>query len=170
MTISYKVIDNFLNETDLIKLENTIMMSTHFPWYYNDCINTEGDEFFQFTYAFVKVNGEPNCSEDMMNLLEPFRKKLKIDDLLRVKVNLVTKTDKIVEHGMHTDRGWDYRSKGKEKTGIFYLNTCDGYTKLENGEKIESKRNRYLEFNCNTKHSGSSCTDEKRRVVINFNY
>jgi len=164
MTISYKVIDNFLNETDLKKLEDMIMLD-YMPWYFNDFINRKGDEFFQFTYGFVKMSGEPNCSDAMMSILEPFRLKLKVNNFLRVKANLTTKTNKIVEHGMHTDT-----DESKGKTGIFYLNTCNGYTKLENGEKIISKKNRYLEFDCNTKHSGSSCTDEKRRVVINFNY
>ena len=36
--------------------------------------------------------------------------------------------------------------------------------------KIYSEENKYIEFNSKTKHSGSSCTDKKIRVVINFNY
>lgn len=162
--VEYKVIDNFLNEHDLKKLEDMVM-SAYMPWYFNDFINVDGDEFFQFIYGFIRIGGEPNCDEFMMNLLEPFRLKLKVNSFQRVKANLATKTNKIFEHGMHTDR-----SNAKGKTGVFYLNTCNGYTKLENGKKIKSKRNRYVEFDCNTRHSGSSCTDKKRRVVINFNY
>ena len=169
MNVKHKVIDNFLNEDDLKKLEDTVL-SGYMPWYFNDHVNIEGDDYFQFVYGFVKAGGELNCNEFMMSLLEPFRLKLKIDYFQRVKANLSPKTEKIVEHGMHTDRSGEWANYGMKKTGIFYLNTCDGYTKLENGKKIKSKRNRYVEFNCTTKHTGSSCTDEKRRIVINFNY
>ena len=51
-----------------------------------------------------------------------------------------------------------------------HLNTCDGYTVFKNGEKVESVANRYIEFDSNLMHSGTSTTDSKRRVVINFNY
>ena len=36
--------------------------------------------------------------------------------------------------------------------------------------QIKSEENKYVEFDCNLKHTGSTSTDEKRRIVINFNY
>tara|TARA_R100000995_G_scaffold80134_1_gene51692 strand:+ start:2460 stop:3002 length:543 start_codon:yes stop_codon:yes gene_type:complete len=164
MNVEHKVIDNFLDKNNLEKLEDQVM-SAYMPWYFNDHVNIKGDDHFQFVYGFVHPGGEPNCNEFMMNLLEPFAVKLKVKNFHRVKANLSTKTNKLIEHGMHTDR-----RNMKGKTGIFYLNTCNGYTRLENGVKIKSKKNRFVEFDCNTRHTGSSCTDQKRRVVINFNY
>ena len=55
-------------------------------------------------------------------------------------------------------------------TSIFYVNTNNGYTKFEDGTKVESVANRMLTFPANMKHIGTSCTDEQTRVVINFNY
>ena len=55
-------------------------------------------------------------------------------------------------------------------TSIFYVNTNNGYTKFEDGTKVESVANRMVIFPSNMKHIGTSCTDEKTRVVINFNY
>ena len=55
-------------------------------------------------------------------------------------------------------------------TSIFYVNTNNGYTEFEDGTKIESVANRMVTFPTNLKHRGTSCTDEKIRVVINFNY
>ena len=55
-------------------------------------------------------------------------------------------------------------------TSIFYINTNDGYTKFEDGTKIESIANRMITFPANINHTGTSCTDEQTRVVINFNY
>ena len=43
-------------------------------------------------------------------------------------------------------------------------------TIFEDGKKVESVANRMLTFPANMKHTGTSCTDEKTRVVINFNY
>ena len=55
-------------------------------------------------------------------------------------------------------------------TAIFYANTNNGYTKFENGLIVESVANRMVFFSADMKHTGTSCTDEKTRVVINFNY
>ena len=55
-------------------------------------------------------------------------------------------------------------------TSIFYVNTNNGYTKFEDGTKVESVANRMITFPSNMKHTGTSCTDEKKRIVINFNY
>ncbi len=56
------------------------------------------------------------------------------------------------------------------KTSIFYVNTNNGYTKFEDGTIVESVANRMVIFPANIKHTGTTCSDEKRRVVINFNY
>ena len=55
-------------------------------------------------------------------------------------------------------------------TSILYLNTNNGYTEFEDGTKVESVANRFISFPIETKHRGTSCTDKKIRVVINFNY
>ena len=55
-------------------------------------------------------------------------------------------------------------------TATYYLNTNNGYTELKTGEKVESVENRMLVFDSNIEHQGVTCTDEKRRVLINFNY
>ena len=156
---------NFLSKKEFKQLEDRIM-GDNMPWYYNDSVVSTKDDYFQLVYAFVLPGGKINCEDFIMNLLKPFVKKLNIKNFFKVKANLLTKTNKIIEHGMHIDD--DNHTKGK--TGIFYLNTCNGYTKLEDGTKIKSEKNKYVEFDCNLKHTGSSCTDQKRRVVINFNY
>lgn len=156
---------NFLSKKEFKELEDKIM-SAHMPWYYNDSIVLEKEDYFQFVYNFVLPEGKINCEDFMINLLKPFIKKLNIKNFFKVKANLLTRTNKIVEHGMHIDD----TKHTTGKTGIFYLNTCNGYTKFEDGTKIKSEKNKYVEFDCNIKHTGSSCTDKKRRVVINLNY
>jgi len=152
---------NFLTKDEFNSVEEAIM-GDRFPWYYNDEVVNPGDGFFQFTYLFVN-NGKENCNSKTMDMLKPILNKIKYKKIKRIKANLLTKTEKIIEHGFHTDYP-------NITTGIFYLNTCDGYTKFKNGKKIKSEKNKYVEFNSNLSHTGSTCTDEKRRVVINFNY
>jgi hypothetical protein len=55
-------------------------------------------------------------------------------------------------------------------TLILYMNTNNGYTEFEDGMKVESVANRIVSFPEETKHRGTSCTDEKIRMVINFNF
>ena len=45
-----------------------------------------------------------------------------------------------------------------------------GIGKVEDGTKIESVENRVVIFDSQIRHAGVPCTDEKRRVVINFNF
>ena len=152
---------NFLDKKDFKNLKDKIM-GEYMPWFFNEGVNQFNDKHFQFTFTFLKEN-KKNCLDEHFKMLEPFLEKIKFKKLNRIKANLLTKTNKIIEHGMHIDQN-------KGTTGIFYINNCNGYTKFETGEKIKSEENKYVEFNSILKHTGSSCTDKNRRVVINFNY
>ena len=55
-------------------------------------------------------------------------------------------------------------------TSIFYINTNNGWTKFKDGCKVECIENRMVIFDSNIEHAGFSCTDQKRKVVVNFNY
>ena len=50
------------------------------------------------------------------------------------------------------------------------MNTNNGYTEFEKGDIVESVENRMVIFDSNLKHQTVTCTDEKIRIVINFNY
>ena len=53
---------------------------------------------------------------------------------------------------------------------IFYVNTNDGLTVLDNEVEIDSVSNRLLVFDGSTMHHSTTCTNQKRRVNINFNF
>ena len=90
---------------------------------------------------------------------------------VRIKAKLLTKTLNITGHEFHTDLMAISEEKLKQwTTSVFYMNTNNGYTEFEDGTKVESIANRMVTFPANLKHRGASCTDEKRRVNINFNY
>lgn len=96
--------------------------------------------------------------------------------LLRVKANVTFRSSKNIVQGMHIDVGdtkqphVDRYAHIPLRTGVFYLNTCNGGTQLEDGTFIESVANRYVEFDRRTQHSGTTPTDKPHRFVLNLNY
>ena len=154
---------NFLPKEVFNNLKDA-MMGYYFPWYFNNYINEihEKGDSFQFTFTFLR-NGEYECWGEWKDIIIPVLQNIKHKKMNRVKANLLTRTHKIIENEYHTDQE-------KGTTGILYLDNSNGYTIFKNGKKISSEENKYVEFNSTLKHKGSSCTDEKRRVVINFNY
>ena len=67
-------------------------------------------------------------------------------------------------HGYHTDFPFEC------KTAIFYINSNNGLTLFKNGQIIESVENRMVIFNSQLEHTGTTSTDTKNRIVVNFNY
>ena len=97
-------------------------------------------------------------------VIYPVLREINMAGLAKVKANCNPRTSKVMEHGFHTDVPF------KCKTSILYLNTNDGYTIFEDGTKIESIENRLVTFDSHIKHSGTSCTNQKVRLVLNMNY
>jgi hypothetical protein len=80
---------------------------------------------------------------------------------------LITKHSDIIETGMHVDCP---HAPDVAVTSILYLNTNNGYTKFEDGTKVDSIKNRLLTFPTHMRHTSSTCTDENYRINININY
>jgi len=137
------------------------------PWFYADRIVFEDDDKFQFIHAFYD-NHKPmspftNELDSIINIIQPF-------SIVKVRAKLLTRTPEIVETSFHVDLSLPEEQLRQWTTSIFYVNTNNGYTKFEDGTKVESVANRMVTFPSNMKHTGTSCTDEKIRVVINFDY
>tara|TARA_R110000822_G_scaffold46498_1_gene123604 strand:+ start:355 stop:840 length:486 start_codon:yes stop_codon:yes gene_type:complete len=158
-----KVIDNFLDK-ETFKSIKDLMLNNSFDWYYSNSITSEhlDRKEFQFIHIFYQY-GEARNS---YSIIQPIVKKINPFCLVRVKANLLTITPKIKEYDFHVD----FKNKQNLTTAILYINTCDGYTIFKDGTKVESVENRFIEFDSNLEHTGSSCTDENVRAVINLNY
>lgn len=156
----YKVIDNFLNKEDFKKIQD-FMLSSYFPWYFNSTVSYKKvNDGIYFTHQFFDIFPK----SDLYHIVEPLIEKIKPKSIIRVKGNLYPATLNIKEHGDHVD--YEYPHKGL----IFYINTNNGFTKLECGTKIKSVENRALLFKSNKKHNSSTCTDTQARININVNY
>lgn len=164
MTIS--IIENCLDKDSFENIKNTLI-SANFPWYYNS-FKVEKDDSsdslynYQFTHLFYK-NYSP--TSQYMSLLEPLLVVLNPTAIVRIKANLTTRTEKIIEYRMHIDEpGFN------GKTAIYYINDNDGYTKFSDGTTVESKENSLVIFDSNIYHTGTTCTDQKIRCLINLNF
>ena len=168
MRTEIKVENNFLSQEKFVEIQN-FCMGKELLWQYSDNIDNKNDvEKFQFVHMFYE-NYQPQSQS--MNVLTPILELLRPAAIYRIKSNLLTKTSAIIENKFHVDMGVLPEERQKQwTTSIFYMNTNNGYTKFENGTKMNSVANRMITFPSNMKHTGTSCTDERTRVVINFNY
>ena len=161
-----KIYKNCLKQEDFLNIKNNLF-SINFPWYFCPQITPPDDnKYFQFIHYFYK---NYSISSSFFNLITPILEIIKPISILRIKANLLIKTKKIEEHDFHTD--YEINKKTLNiKTAIYYCNNNDGYTKFKNGTIVQSEENKLIEFNLNKEHTGTSCTNEQRRIVINFNY
>jgi hypothetical protein len=165
--MSIVVVDNFLEEHSFAKLQDAVLGSW-FPWYFNNGVSnideTNSQSYdFQFTHTFFTAN---KVTSDWFHLLDKILEKIKPITLLRVKANLLTISEKQEIFDYHVD----IADIANGKTAIFYINTNNGFTVFEDGTKISSVANRLLIFDANVLHTGTTCSDQKTRCVINFNY
>ena len=163
-----KIKDNFLKQEEFDKIQKLMGEPSPFPWFYADRIVFEDDvDKFQFIHAFydnhMPMSPFSNELDSIINIIQPF-------SIVKIRAKLLTRTPEIVESTFHVDIPLLEENLKQWTTSIFYINTNNGYTKFEDGTIVESVANRMVTFPANMKHCGTSCTDERRRIVINFNY
>jgi hypothetical protein len=165
MKNKYKIVDNFLPKEQFINIKN-ILTGEDFEWYYSNGVsNTLHEKSKKEEFQFFHIFYENNFPRTNFEIILPIIDKIKPFSLKRIKANLLTRSEKIITYPFHID----FNKEGLT-TGIYYVNTNNGYTVFKDGTKIESIENRYVSFDSNLIHTGTSCTDEKIRVLINFNY
>jgi|SRR6056300_1300361 hypothetical protein len=141
-----------------------IYQGYNIPWSYNDgVLESKNPIDFQFVHTISKDGGDGqgpawDAIIPILQILNPW-------SLLKAKSNLRTKSHVIEESQYHRDQ-WIPGSF----TAIYHVNTCDGYTKWKDGDKIESIENTLIIFPAHMQHLGTTCTNTNRRIVININY
>ena len=178
------------NNSDHIKIYDDFLPSQYFDkvkeyytgsqvgWHYMNCIDTKGDynsstiicdeiDNWQLTNVSY-LNDQPvNESYKTIQPLLGFitERITPVKTVIKIKTNLNPRTDKIVKHGFHID--FPYESC---TTALLYINTNNGYTEFTCGTKVNSRENRLVTFPTTTFHTGTTCTDQQNRIVVNLNY
>lgn len=168
--LKLEILDNFLCEKTFYLLQEILIgNSSNFPWYLNNYVVDENNleenkdiNIFQFTHMFYYKH---KPYSELINLIDPIINKIDPLSLLRIKANLLIKTDKIKLFPFHTDY-----LNFEGKTSIFYINSNNGQTIFKDGTKVNSVENRLITFNSNALHTGTTCSDQSVRCLINFNY
>jgi hypothetical protein len=172
----YKIIDNFLPTDIFNELQKFMLPQAHnfvpdmeqIYWCYTPGVVHVKDAFkeweiYYFTHLIYNDDAimSPLYNNEFVGCI---RKSADIKSLMRMKANMFPHTETLLEHDPHFD--FPFSHKG----GILSINTCDGYTKLEDGTKIDSVANRLLLFDASKLHSSTTTTNQSVRVNINFNY
>ena len=119
-----KITDNFLSDSEFKSIQD-YFTGDSIHWYFNNSIagNKQGLDQFQFVHAFYDI-AKPSL-KTFSPFLYPFLTKLNAKYIFRIKANLRPRTSTAVLSDFHTDMSLN------QQTGIFYLNTNNGYTKFK---------------------------------------
>ena len=157
-----KIIDDFLELEKFTLLQQT-MMSDTFPWFYRPTSAYEEDGVTQLVHLFYNYNLPNKVNSSRIEILDSVLKKLNAIALVRIKANLTYPNKKA--EAIHSD--FNYKNL---KTGLYYLNTNDGGTKIKD-KFVKSVANRMVIFPAATPHTVVRHMDPNiGRFIINFNY
>tara|TARA_R100001244_G_C5146038_1_gene128816 strand:+ start:92 stop:670 length:579 start_codon:yes stop_codon:yes gene_type:complete len=167
--LRHKVIDNFLPKYSFNRLKS-LVESADFPYYYHDftvrpLIGERRSNDFMFVHSLVRE--KEACSNYVDAILVPIIDQLEVsfDQVIRSKINLTPRSPEHHRTDFHVDQEIDHT------VALFYITTCNGYTELKNGTKIDCRANRMLLFDGSFKHRAVSHTNDenKIRIIINTN-
>lgn len=170
--------DNFLSNDEfnfLLEIFNstlTFKMNEVLP---HDQVECDPLDNQQFVHSIVESGGKSKIVSPHYPLFKKyFLDRLNCKRCDRMKINVTSKTPTVVEHGYHTDF-WDVSDTDlKMNTAIFYFNTCDGYTGIKtdkgNIKRIQSVENRICIFPPHWRHTGTTTSDDRYRIVLNIVY
>lgn len=127
----------------------------------------ELDEDKLFQHIFMLKAYQSNFIQAIIPLLSA------IDPLAfcRIVANLTLPQKENKRSLFHVDGNIEENPSSESMTtSIFYMNTTNGPTILEDGTEIECRANRLVSYSNETQHAAVLCTDAEYRVVINLNY
>ena len=197
--MKYEIKDNFLNIHDFQILEDVVMPYGHtdrsmagevgmhnVPWFFRKgrsveetnnskelnkkhtkykTLEPQEDKLLQ--HVFMLKVFQSSFIQGILPLLSA------IDPLAfcRIVANLTFPQKENKRSFFHVDGDKnEYPISDSMTTSIFYMNTTNGPTILEDGTEVECRANRLVSFPTDTQHSAVLCTDAEYRVVINLNY
>ncbi len=174
MSNKVQVFENFLDKDSFLEVSKFIM-SPRCQWRFVDFIahkdKRDNDKDGYLVHSFKDCHPEtfkdryPESPSFLIlnKLMSKINEKIGFKNILRIRSSLYPRRDKQKPDPFHVDYNFSHR------VCIFYLNTNNGYTMLENGEKIPSVQNQLATFDGSEKHCSVVQTDTSARYIININ-
>jgi len=159
--MEYKIVDNFLPEEEFKVIKETFT-SNYFPWFKANGVAYAGDT--SDTYFIHTFYDHGAINSDWFHTLAPILDRLAPKEIIRIRANLYTKKDTLIEHARHIDYEYSHKSF------ILYVNTNNGFTRMPCGGIVNSVVNRGVFFDGGQMHNSTNCTDELVRINLSFNY
>ncbi len=165
--MDYKIIKNFLDKETFTFIQQKTMgrglNRCDMAYFFNSTVAYDDEKTNQCYFTHSLYEYDQPQSGFFESILVPLAKRLDLKSLIRAKVNLYPKTEKVVEHDSHTDLSFPHLGC------VYSINTNDGYTRL--GDiKIPSIENQALIFDSSKPHNSTTCTNALARFNININY
>jgi len=170
MAKKVQIFNNFLDQEVFLEIKKFIM-SPRCQWRYVNYIahkdGRDNDNDGYFVHSFKDCH--PQTFEDRypesphFPLIAKILDKIKYQNILRIRSSLYPRRDVQKPDPFHIDYDFPH------KVCIFYVNTNNGYTMFENGEKIPSVENQLATFDGNEKHCSVVQTDTSARYIVNIN-
>lgn len=173
------IIDNAVSQDLADLLENemcTRVKHGGMAWFFSDVVTFKEEKYlvgphphiYKFSHIFFE-NGAPKSAA--FPVITPILDLLKCDAIVNIRAFLTTYTGSAYQGAFHTDTDCTDPTTIKHRyTAIYYVNTNNGYTLFEDGQRVESVKNRLCIFPFYNRHAVVTATDVKARAVINFNY
>ena len=157
-----QVIDNFLPEYQFNSLRE-LLTGAGFPWYYTDHSSQIGDGHGRYLHSVY--NTGTGQITDYLPYFDNCQQKLGVKKLYRILVNSFKPSFLFRQNtGFHTD------NCPCPYVALFYIGTNNGYTAFEGGDKVKCVANRMVVFDSSLSHAAVTCTNNPRRIAVNFNY
>tara|TARA_B100000287_G_scaffold99767_1_gene91847 strand:+ start:189 stop:821 length:633 start_codon:yes stop_codon:yes gene_type:complete len=187
-----KVYQNFMRESDFQKF---LRFFERLPWFIDNIYNSSVPEEYQDQNFLPHQDFEPDpkyntqlshflfhveqgafpTTELQKELFSAIFSNIgTIFDVyawVKIKANITFCTEHIIEHGFHVDRMPLTTLSESQTTAVLHLDDSDGYTKFfQDNIKIPSKPNQLITFPSHLYHTGTTCTDQDKRQVLNLNF
>jgi len=158
----FHIIDNLFEESYFRQLHDYLSGDTPAcPMYYTSGVASSSDDDYFFSHNFYS-KAEPT-SDFYSKIMEPISSMFNLRTIMRGKINWYPRTSKIFEHEPHTDFGYPIDNI------LIFVNTCDGFTRMVDGTKIDSVANRAVLFRGDQLHNSTTATNVNLRCTININ-
>ena len=159
-----KITDDTLDK-DYFSMLQGVVMGHNFPWEYQARVanpwENNNDHFYFVHRLYERFSPISSFMEPLDDYLI---KVLNVKSIIRARVLLYPNQGKFIEHDPHVDFEYSHNA------ALLYFNDNDGFTKMEDGTKIESVANRMIFFDTSKPHNSTTCSDQPKRCNIVINY